>query len=72
MDKGANKTPLDQAAWPLACNLALARKMERGRFARRRQAASPRRAPEKSLPQGQVDAVFPAAGGLMDKKGIDT
>src|SRR5205823_1679701 len=33
--KGANKTPLDEAAWPLACREAS------GRFARRRQAASP-------------------------------
>jgi len=33
LGKGANKTPLDLAAWPLA------RREESGRFARRRQAA---------------------------------
>src|SRR5215510_1614947 len=55
--KGANKTPLDRAAWPLAC------RVESGRFARRRQAASPCRAPEQRRRPARGRIAQPAQAG---------
>jgi len=55
--------------------LAAACKTESGRFACRRQAVSPCRAPEEFMvPSAQFTQPSRglAAGGLLDKKGMDT
>jgi len=67
LGKGANKTPLDLAAWPLA------RREESGRFARRRQAAVCVSGRERArLLRGESSRRKGAAGGLTDKKGLRT